>query len=48
MKEKICDSCGAEFEVEAGDSSPICVTCTIELQRETKEERQAKRILEAD
>ena len=34
MKEQICEQCGAEFELEAGDDSTVCASCLIELKRE--------------
>ena len=36
MKERICEQCGTQFEVEAGDSSPVCASCLIELKKETR------------
>lgn len=48
MKEKICDSCGTEFEIEAGDDSAVCMSCAIELQRETREERQLRKASEVE
>ena len=36
MREKICEQCGAEFEVEAGDDSTVCASCLIELKKENR------------
>jgi hypothetical protein len=36
MKEQICEQCGIEFEIEAGEDSPVCASCLIALQREKR------------
>jgi len=44
MKERICESCGTEFEVEAGDDSVICAACMFALQKEKREDRSLNRL----
>lgn len=36
MKERICEQCGTEFEVEAGDDAVVCAACLIELKKENR------------
>jgi hypothetical protein len=48
MIERLCEQCGTEFELEAGDDSSVCIACIIELQKETREDRQLRKISEIE